>query len=70
MLKTRWVVPHGDLVLVVDRIREPRELWLLEVELADPGDLHARLDLPTWVGPHVEVTGDERYANRSLALPG
>lgn len=69
VLKTRWVVPHGDLVLEVDRIREPRELWLLEVELADPGDLHARLDLPTWVGPHVEVTGDERYANRSLALP-
>jgi CYTH domain-containing protein len=67
--KTRWVVPWGEHVLEVDHVRSPRELWLLEVELDDVAELDVAIPLPTWVGEHVEVTGDERYANRSLALP-
>lgn len=67
--KTRWVVPWADHLLEVDHVRSPRELWLLEIELDDVAGLDVEMALPDWVGEHVEVTGDERYANRSLALP-
>jgi CYTH domain-containing protein len=67
--KTRWVVPWAEHVLEIDEVREPRRLWLLEVELDDEDDLERPITLPDWVGEHTEVTGDERYANRSIALP-
>jgi CYTH domain-containing protein len=69
VVKTRWVVPHAGRVLEVDRLESPRSLWLLEVELPSRDDLTATIDLPGWVGPALEVTGDERYTNRALALP-
>jgi len=69
VVKTRWVVPHGAHHLEVDRIVEPRTLWLLEIELPDADQLDADVVLPAWVGPTREVTGDPAYANRMLALP-
>lgn len=69
VVKTRWVVPHGEHLLEIDRIVEPRSLWLLEIELPDTDGLGAPVALPAWVGPSREVTGDPAYANRMLALP-
>ena len=69
VVKTRWVVPHGPHQLEIDRIVEPRTLWLLEIELPDTGQLDDTVALPAWVGPTREVTGDPAYANRMLALP-
>jgi CYTH domain-containing protein len=69
VVKTRWVVPHGDLRLEIDRIVAPRALWLLEIELPAAAHLHDDVDLPGWVGDAREVTGDPAYANRMLALP-
>jgi len=69
VVKTRWVVPHGEHQLEIDRIVEPRRLWLLEIELPDTTQLDAAVSLPTWLGESREVTGDPAYANRMLALP-
>jgi CYTH domain-containing protein len=69
VVKTRWVVPHGEHVLEVDRIVAPRSLWLLEIELPDADRLGDEVALPAWLGEVVEVTGDPAYANRMLALP-
>ena len=69
VVKTRWVVPHGAHQLEVDRIVEPRRLWLLEIELPDTAQLDTDVALPEWLGATREVTGDPAYANRMLALP-
>lgn len=69
VVKTRWVVPHGAHQLEVDRIVEPRRLWLLEIELPGTEQLEDAVALPAWLGATREVTGDSAYANRMLALP-
>lgn len=69
VVKTRWVVPHGERALEVDRIVAPRRLWLLEIEVPDIDGLSEQVELPAWLGPTREVTGDPAYANRMLALP-
>jgi CYTH domain-containing protein len=69
VVKTRWVVPHGEHRLEIDRIVAPRALWLLEIELPDSAGLDDEVSLPAWVGQAREVTGDPAYANRMLALP-
>ena len=69
VVKTRWVVPHGEHQLEIDRIAEPRRLWLMEIELPDTSQLDAAVSLPPWLGESREVTGDPAYSNRMLALP-
>ncbi|MFN8149240.1 MAG: hypothetical protein U0R76_17460 [Candidatus Nanopelagicales bacterium] len=69
IVKTRYVVPWGGLVLEIDRFISPRSLWLLEVELDDADRLHDDLDLPEWVPVVREVTGDPAYTNAALARP-
>ena len=69
VVKTRYVVPWAGHVLEIDRFHSPRALWLLEVEYDDAAGLTEPLDLPTWVPVIREVTGDDAYANYSLALP-
>ena len=50
VVKTRWVVPHGGHQLEIDRIVEPRTLWLLEIELPDTAQLGDAVVLPAWLG--------------------
>ena len=69
VVKTRWVVPHGEHQLEIDRVVEPRRLWLLEIELPDTALLDSEVSLPSWLGEVREVTGDPAYSNRMLALP-
>lgn len=62
--KTRWQVRHDGNDWVVDVFAGAnRGLVLAEIEL--PGADHPFV-LPPWVG--LEVTGDHRYANASLAV--
>ncbi len=67
--KTRWVVPYAGRTIEVDHLRSPRTLWLLEVELPRTDDMSAALDFPAWLQITAEVTGDDRYSNKNLALP-
>jgi CYTH domain-containing protein len=69
VVKTRWVVPHSGRTIEIDHLESPRVLWLLEVELPGTDDLSATIDFPTWLDITAEVTGDERYTNKALALP-
>jgi len=69
VVKTRWVVPYSGRTIEVDHLEEPRDLWLLEVELPAQGDLTAELELPAYLVAIAEVTGDDRYSNKNLALP-
>lgn len=69
VVKTRWVVPYAGRTIEVDHLEEPRDLWLLEVELPGEADLTAELELPAYLVATAEVTGDDRYSNKNLALP-
>jgi CYTH domain-containing protein len=62
--KTRHVVAHGPQVLEIDVFEEPAGLVVVEVELRDEGEA---VELPVWLGEWLEVTGDSRYLNASLA---
>jgi adenylate cyclase len=67
--KRRYVVPlGGELRAEVDVYRgELDGLILAEVEFSSEAAAEA-FDLPDWLGR--EVTGDERYANQTLAQSG
>ncbi|MGE0817856.1 MAG: CYTH domain-containing protein [Candidatus Nanopelagicales bacterium] len=69
VVKTRWVVPHAGRTIEVDHLEQPRDLWLLEVELPQTDDLQADLEFPAYLAVTAEVTGDDRYSNKNLALP-
>lgn len=69
VVKTRWVVPHAGRAWEVDHLVSPRDLWLMEVELPAAADVEAALDLPPWAHDVREVTGDDVYSNKNLALP-
>jgi adenylate cyclase len=61
--KTRHRIQFGAFVWEVDVFHGANEgLVMAEVELADEAD---EPEIPPWVG--VEVTGDKRYCNSSLA---
>jgi len=61
--KTRYEVRHGGFLWEVDVYEGAyRGLVIAEVELESAADTP---DLPDWLG--VEVTGDSRYSNQSLA---
>jgi len=69
VVKTRWVVPHAGRTIEVDHLESPRDLWLMEVELPGTDDMAAVLEFPEWLVVTAEVTGDDRYSNKNLALP-
>jgi CYTH domain-containing protein len=62
--KIRYVVPHGTQQLEIDVFDVPPGLVLLEVELAADDEA---VQLPGWLGPWVDVTGDPAYLNANLA---
>jgi adenylate cyclase len=69
IVKTRYLVAlPGDLTAEVDEYADALHgLWTAEVEF-DSAEASEAFAAPDWLG--AEVTGDERYANRTLALEG
>ena len=69
VIKTRYLVPLGsDLVVELDVYAGDLD-GLLTAEIEFPSEqASAAFEPPGWLGP--EITGDERYANQSLALRG
>ena len=69
VVKTRYLVPLGDDVTaeVDDYAADLADLMTAEVEFASE-EASAAFVPSEWLGR--EVTGDERYANRSLAVRG
>lgn len=66
--KIRYLVPHEELTVEVDRFKGELEGMLIaEVEF-DSEQASAEFEPPPWLG--LDVTGDERYANESLAVKG
>ena len=66
--KTRYLVSHEGLTVEVDRFKGDLEGMLLaEIEF-DSAEASAEFQAPSWLG--LDVTGDERYANASLAVNG
>jgi adenylate cyclase len=66
--KRRYAVPHDGLTVEVDVFEGPLSGMLVaEVEFDSEQDSEA-FQPPDWLGD--EVTGDDRYANESLALRG
>ena len=66
--KTRYRVPHGELVIAVDVYGGALDgLITAEVEFESEAEA-ADFDPPDWIG--TEVTGDDRYGNASLATRG
>jgi len=69
VIKTRYLVPIGsDLVVELD-VYAGDLAGLLTAEIEFPSEqASTAFEPPDWLGP--EITGDERYANQSLALRG
>jgi CYTH domain-containing protein len=69
VVKTRYLVPlDGGLTAEVDDYEGALEgLLTAEVEFEDEAAAHA-FTAPGWMGE--DVTGDKRYANRTLAVDG
>jgi adenylate cyclase len=68
VVKTRHVVPLGELTVEVDVYAgDLGGLVTAEVEFPSE-EASAAFDPPDWLGR--EVTGDPRYANRTLAVSG
>lgn len=68
IVKTRAEIVDGANVFELDRFEDALTgLVIVEVEFDTPGDADA-FQPPSWFG--VEVTDDERYKNRNLALHG
>lgn len=66
--KTRYRVPFGELAFEVDVYRRKLK-GLVTAEIEFPDEQTSRQFQPLdWMGP--EVTGDERFSNRALALDG
>lgn len=63
--KTRWRVPHGDVVWEIDDL-ENGWIALAEVELETPDQ---PVSPPGWLAPHIvrEVTDDPSFTNSALA---
>jgi adenylate cyclase len=66
--KTRYLVPYEELTVEVDRFKgDLQGMLMAEVEF-DSEEASAEFEPPPWFG--LDVTGDERYANESLAVNG
>jgi adenylate cyclase len=67
--KTRYLVPLGDGLTAEVDVYGDALAGLLTAEIEFPSEAASLAFLPPeWLG--VEVTGDARYANRSLAIAG
>lgn len=64
LVKTRYDLPHGDLVWEVD-VYEGRNAGLVTAEVELPSMEHA-IAFPAWVDTDSEITTDHRYANIAL----
>ena len=65
LVKTRYEIPHGDLVVEIDVYHEKHEgLVVAEVEFDDE-DRAGNFHPPDWLGD--DVSGDPRYSNQLLA---
>jgi CYTH domain-containing protein len=66
--KIRYLVPYEGLTLEVDVFKGDLEGMLIaEIEF-DSEEASAEFEPPLWLG--LDVTGDERYMNESLAVNG
>lgn len=66
--KRRHLIPHGDREIELDVYEGDLE-GLLVAEIEFPSEDAARaFEPPAWIGE--EVTGDERYLNKTLATRG
>jgi adenylate cyclase len=69
VVKTRHLLPLGDDLTVELDVYEDHLDGLLTAEVEFPSEAAAEaFSPPRWLGR--EVTGDERYANRALAVDG
>lgn len=68
--KDRYVIPYGAFTLELDVYKgRHTPLIILECEFKNTDDARA-FSLPEWASGAIEVTEDERYANRTLATRG
>lgn len=66
--KTRYKIRHGDFMIELDLYNGAHEgLMVAEVEFSTVQEAQA-FSPPAWFGP--EVTNDQRYKNKNLALSG
>ena len=63
--KTRWCVPSGGHTAEIDVFPFWSDRAFCEVELSSEDEA---IELPGWIEPVREVTGDARYTNYALAL--
>ena len=64
LVKTRYRVPHAGFVWEID-VYDGVNQSLITCEVEVPSLDHP-LDLPDWVNPNGEITGDMRYSNIEL----
>jgi CYTH domain-containing protein len=64
LVKTRYRVPHAGFVWEID-VYDGANKGLITCEVEVPSLDHP-LDLPDWVNPNGEITGDMRYSNIEL----
>ena len=62
--KTRYCFPASGLYFELDHLYEPRELWMLEVELTELND---SVIIPTEITVEREVTTDPAFKNSAIA---
>jgi CYTH domain-containing protein/predicted ATPase len=65
--KTRYCFTFDSLYFELDRLHEPEELWLLEVELTEGSEPADRPKVPAGLDLGREVTGDEQWTNAAIA---
>jgi CYTH domain-containing protein len=63
VVKDRWRIPVDDLVFELDHVREPVELWVLEVELDDP-------DVPVVVPPEFGAVREDPACSMAALARG
>jgi CYTH domain-containing protein len=64
VVKTRYVIEHGEQLIELDIFAAPPGLVLLEVELESEDEPVA---LPAWAAGAVDVSHDGSYANAAIA---
>lgn len=70
MEKTRYSIPHHELTIEVDEYHgDLTELVTLECEFPREEAAH-NFVLPAWAASAVEVTNDNAYKNKNLAVHG
>jgi CYTH domain-containing protein len=68
--KKRYTFGFAGRVFELDHVREPAQVWLLEVELGTIDELTAPITLPPMLKIAAEVTGVRGWTNASIARAG